>query len=195
MRLWILPFLLLLAGCQPPPEPPRPQPISFTRYQPFFLDVGRIEVIDEFQPPGQLPHIEHLMPYSPGEAMHIWVNDRLRAIGAGRLMQVIIKDASVMVSELPTPEGIKGVFTLSQDRKYDARLNVEIRIYGQGAMSEAGIYITSTRSITMREDASLVEREQAMRRLVFLLMEAANAQLEKNIYQYFGRYLNYSYTP
>lgn len=196
MRLLLIPLLLLLSSCQQPGPPGLPQALSFARYQPVFFDVATIEVVDEYQSPNLPPNIEHLMPYSPSEAMHIWVKDRLRAAGLHRSMQVIIKDGSVVAKNLPKPEGLQGLFTLSQDRQYDARLEVEMRIYeDNGAMSAASVQAVVTRSITTREDASVAERELALRKLTWQLMEAMNAQLEKNMFQYFGPYINFAHTP
>ena len=196
MRYLLLCFVFLLAACQPTATSNPSQVLSFTRYQPIFLNVATIEVVDEYQPPGLPPNIEHLMPYAPSEAMHIWVKDRLRAAGLNHSMQVIIKDGSVVAKNLPTPGGVQGLFTLSQNRQYDARLAVEMRIYGEGrAMSEASIQAVVTRSVTVREDISPADREKVLRRLTWQLMEAMNAQLEKTMFEYFGPYINFSHTP
>ncbi len=185
-------FLLLLA-CEHP-GPPAPGEPSFTRYQPIYLHVGSIDLVEEYQSPMKPPNVEHLIPYSPSDAMHIWIKDRLRAVGAENSLQVIIKDASVISTLLPESGGIGGIITLSHDRRYDARLEVEMRIYaGDDAMSKASIDVVATRSVTINEKASLAERSAIFRKMIFDLMESMNAELEKNMYQYFGNYINYSH--
>ena len=56
-------------------------PLSFTRYQPIYLNVSRVEFVNEYKSPLRPPNVEHLMPSSPEDAMRIWVNDRIRAVG------------------------------------------------------------------------------------------------------------------
>ncbi|MDE3060969.1 MAG: hypothetical protein KGJ06_08150 [Pseudomonadota bacterium] len=184
-------LLLLITACQPSPPAPPPE-IGFTRFQPIYLDVAKIDIVDEYQSPMKSPNVEHLLPVSPAEAMHVWVRDRLRAVGTGRSLQVIIKDASVTVTALPKPGGMQGFFTVSQDKRYDGRLDVEMRIYNGGAMSEANIEATVTRSITMSERVSLAEREALFRRMIYDMMEEMNAEMEKQMYTYFGNYISYS---
>lgn len=193
-RLIPLVFAFVLASCQPANEH-IPQELTFARYQPIFINVSKIQIIDDYKPPMAAPNVDHLIPYSPSDAMHVWVKDRLRAVGYDKTLQVIIKDGSVILSKLPSKGGVEGFLTDSQDRQYDANLVVELRIYGTSAMSEASIQITSHQMVTMRERASVQEREAIFRRMIFRLMDGANAQLEKNIQQYFGSYVNYSMNP
>ncbi len=166
------------------------------RYQPIYLDVANIEFVEEYKSPMRSPYVEHLIPYSPSEAMHIWVKDRLRTVGLDKTLQVIIKDASVIATELPKPDGITGFFTDSQDWRYDAKLDVEMRIYGEGAMSEASIDVSATQSTTISEKASaLPSAKPFSASMIADLMESANAELEKNMFKYFSKYISYSQTP
>lgn len=186
---------LALSACQERGPGGPPLELSFAHYQPIHLDVGSIEFIESYQPPMVPPNVEHLMPYSPTEALRIWVRERLHAVGDDRSLQVIVKDAHVTFTRLPTPGGVKGLLTISQDRRYDARIEAELRIYGSRAMSEASINVNATRSVTMAENASVNMRDAAFRRLARELMENLNAELEKNIYMYFSQYISYSQTP
>lgn len=182
----------LLCACSTAQEMLRPQPISFTQYPLIQLNVANIEIKDEYTSPQQKPNVEHLMPVSPAEAMHGWVADRLRATGGSRTLQVIIRDASVKETELPRTEGVKGVFTNDQAYRYDARLDVEMRIYGDRALSEASLNTLGTRSETIPENASVLSRDKAFNTMIKKLMMDVNAELEKNIFTYFGRYLDYN---
>ncbi len=195
MRIFA-PFALFLASfaltaCSAV-ESPMPPQLSFTRYQPIILDVGEVQFIEDYKSPGHDPYVEHRMPYSPTEAMRIWVKDRIRASGNEKNLQVIIKDARVMVSKAPQSSGVLGFIGLSEDKRYDLTLTVEMRIYGrESAMSEANVNVSTTRNITLSDSISLHEREVAFRKLVADAMEVINAELEKNIFTYFGTYITY----
>ena len=183
--------LWLLCACQHP-GPPAPSEPNFTRYQPIYIDVASIDLVEEYESPMQPPNVEHLIPYSPADAMKIWIKDRLRAVGSDKNLQIMIKDASVISTPLQSPDALFP--SLNHINRYDAKLTIEMRIYGSSdALSLANIDVTATRSVNIAEKASLAERKAAFNKMIFDLMESANAELEKNIYKYFGNYIHYSH--
>lgn len=183
---------LALAACQPTPLPAQEE-ISFKHYSPIDLDVATVDIVDEYRAPLAKPNVEHLFSTPPAEAIRIWIADRIRPVGGERRLEVIIRDASVIEVPLPRTEGIKGAFTKDQSERYDAKLEVEMRIYGaRSALSEASIHVTATRGRTIAENASVAKREQLFDRITRELMDAMNAEMEKNIFAYFGNYLHFS---
>lgn len=189
--LLFLAAALLLASCETVNVPP-PHPLSFKNYSPIYLKVGQIQINDEYQPSRQLPHVEEFIPISPTDATHTWVDDRLRATGGSNTLEVIIHDASVTATPLPQQDGL---FTGSPDKRYDARLTVEMRLYTGGAMSEASVEAAATRSLTIPGNVSLVQRDAMLHQFIAAMMVSINAELEKNIYKYFAGYIDYSKTP
>lgn len=187
-------LLLFLAACNDVTVPSTP-PLSFRQYQPIYMSVSRIDVLEEYQSPNRPPNVEHTMPYSPADAMQLWVKQRLKAAGGTRTMQVIIKDASVIEKNLPTKDGIGGLLSVQVNRQYDARLEVELRIYGDAALSEASVNVVANRMMTVTEDLSAHERDAKFRELMKDMMATTNAELEKNIYAHLGSYVNYSTSP
>ena len=187
--------VLFLASCANEKVVEHP-PISFTRYMPIFLNVASIQYMDEYKSPLRPPYVEHLLPYSPAEAVRIWVKDRIRAVGPDKSLHVIIKNASVKASVLHKDNSIEDFFTIDQDKRYDAELDLELRIYGpNSALSEASITVSVRRPISLSENASAYRRNSAFREMIGSMMEAANAELEKNIFQYMGGHINYSQNP
>jgi hypothetical protein len=196
------PFLLsllaaaTLAGCASNDSPVDFPPLSFKRYQPIFLNVKSVEFVDEYKSPMRSPNVEHLMPYSPAEAMRIWVKDRLRIVGSDKVLQVIIKDGRVTASQIHKDNSIEDFFTIDQDRKYEAALDVELRIYGtESPLSEANVIVKATRSFTMSENASVWRRNYEFRKMIYEMMEAVNAELEKNMHQHMAAHINYKLSP
>lgn len=174
------------------------KPLSFTHYQPIYMAVSSIEIIEEYKPPMRPPYVEHLIPYSPTEAIRIWVRDRLRTAGSSRTMQVIIRDGSVLATSLS--QSAVGRLTSwmplsGGNKRYDAKLEVEMRVYDRGVISEASIFATATRSITLSENAGTGERTTAFRKMIGDMMEAFNAEMEKNMFMYMANYISYSQNP
>ena len=192
IRILALAFAALtLANCQYV-ESETPPPLNFNRYQPIILDVGEIDIIDEYKSPMRDPYVEHRLPYSPADAMRIWVKDRLRASGNEKTLQVIIKDASVVAKPLEKSSGVMGAIGLAQDVRYDLSLAVEMRIYGRdSAMSTNSLQASTTRFIAISDSVSSHEREVKFRQMVADSMEVLNAELEKNIFTYFGNNITY----
>lgn len=180
--------LTLLAACATNPYGASQTP-SFSKYPAINVDVAKIDVIEEYKPPMRAPNIEHLMAYTPANVMKIWVHDRLHATSGSKMLQVRIIDASVTATDLPKTKGLRGAITNDQDKRYDGRLEVELRIYGEGALSEANTSVTITRSVTVPEDASDATRRGTYEKLVSDMMNMLNDKLEKNMQQYMGNYI------
>lgn len=189
---------LWLTGCSddPPKEPLVPVELSFTRYLPIYLNVANVDFVEEYKSPGREPNVEHLLPLTPAEAMRTWIKDRVRAVGLNHTLQVIIRDAKVVAVELPAQgEGVQEYFSGAPDRRYDARLEVELRVYGDTAMSQASIVVVATQSSTISKAATVYERKAAFMDILYRLMESSNAELEKQIFKYFTPYIMYAQTP
>ena len=112
---------VMLAGCatQPPAKSP---PLSFAQRGVIALDAANIEVVDQTRSPRAKPHIEQMLPTPPAQAVRQWAAERLRAVGRGGTVQVVIRDASIVESELPRDEGVKSLFTNQQAQKYEGRI-------------------------------------------------------------------------
>lgn len=177
-----------ITACSTPSQPPIAT-LNFSESPPINVNVAKIEVIEAYQSPFRAPNVEHLMPYSPADAMAIWVKDRVRATGSDKLLQITIVDASVIETDLPKTKGIKGLFTVDQSKKYDARIEVEMRIYGEAALSEANTSVIVTRSITIPENANVNYRKTAYIQMIQDMMKMVNDKLENNILTYMGNYI------
>jgi hypothetical protein len=194
-RLFLFLSLALLASCRSS-QPVDFPPLTFKKYAPIYLNVASIQVIDEYKSPQQEPYVEHLLPYSPEDAMRIWVKDRIRAVGLDNTLHVIIKDGSVKATTKKAENSFSQFLTIDQNRSYDMKLEVEMRIYdGVNALSKASVRAKATRMRTMPRDASVMERNAQFRAMIADLMESLNAELEKNIFMHMGNYISYSSSP
>jgi hypothetical protein len=185
--------LLGLAGCQAPSEPmPNYAAPSFSDKAPFRLNASDIRVVEVYEPPLTPPNVDHLSPVSPGNAMKRWISDRLVAAGTTGSVEVEILDASITETPLPVTSGVKGSFTNDQQLRYRGNLKVQIKYYsGNNALSEAQAEASATKSLTVAEDATVLDREKALVSISSELVRMIDRELEKQIPQYFSNYLNY----
>lgn len=182
---------VILASCNMTPTQQAFPPISFRDSTPIVLNVLTVDVVQEYKPPLAPPNVEHLFPITPAQAMRQWVKDRIKAVGGDHRLEVIIKDASVVENRLALTPGLKGAFTNEQEARYDGRMAVELRIYGERIVSEANIEVTANRSRTIDERSSVTQRDRIYYQMTRQMMQDMNAELEKNIYQYFRNYVRY----
>jgi hypothetical protein len=182
--------ILFLAACQNTHAPTKMPIPHFTHKPALSLQVRDISVTEDYEFPSKSPYIEHTLDYPPSEMFTIWLKDRLKADGASSYIQASITDASIQKTELPKTPGIKGLFTNDQTEKYDAKMVVQLRLYNEErTIAIADVNATSTRSITIAENASVVERDTAYYNLSKALVNDIGNELEKQIRRVFAAYI------
>lgn len=180
----------MLTACQPPPALENFSKPSFAAMPPIRLNVADVQVHEEYISPFKEPHVEHYFPTPPAEGVKIWVRERIQATGTAGRLDVVIHDAGVLESTLPRTAGLKGAFTKDQSMRYDGRLEVSLKLYdGQDIISRADAHVEVTKTQTIGEDATVADRDRLFDRMSKEMLATLNAELEKNISQYFALYL------
>lgn len=189
LRSLLLLVVAGLAGCTVEVQRPNLPELTWTHLPPMTLDVAEIEIIDASQPTGASPHVEHLFPLPPAKAAERWARDRLRAGGLANRARFMIQRADVVETGLRRTEGLTSVFTTDQAERYDAELAVlvEIRSDSGGLLGQVATGLRKSR--TVPEDASLNERETAWFEMTDDLMKLFNAEMERNMPLYLGRWM------
>jgi hypothetical protein len=189
MRLGLVLCLLGLAGCTLPVERPDFPELTWNHLPPITLDVAEIEIIDATQPTGASPHVEHLFPLPPAKAAERWARDRLRAGGASNRARFIIQRAEVTEVNLRQTGGLSGWFTKDQSERYDADLAVLLEIRSPAGQRLGQVTAELRKSRTVAEDASLNEREGVWFAITDDLMKLLNAEMERTMPQFLGRWI------
>ena len=179
----------LAVACQVAPPANGWPEITFQHRPALQFDAAEIAIEQSYEAPLDPPHVVHLFPVSPGEAAVRWARDRLAAAGpAGRLIYDV-REASAVEVPLQIESGLTGLFTAEQSARYDARLVVEVRLLDDRGMTRAAVEAEVEHSITVPEDATLREREEAWFRLTEALMRDFDAELERALYQYMAAHI------
>jgi len=181
---------LALAGCggvNPPMQ--RFPEISFAGQPPFQFDVGRVEVVSEYQAPAQPPHIEYDMPVTPENAIKRWVQDRLKPIGRTGTLRVVIHNASATETPLKTDTGMKSVFEKQQVARVDMAAEVSVQILDDRQFPVAEVTARVDRNRTETEGMKLNDRDKLLYDMVVDLMQGFNANIDPQIRNTFGKWL------
>ena len=173
--------VFVLVGCQAVIPAQRLPELTYAHLQPLNLKVGSVELIMDYQPPLAAPNVDHLFPVTPSEALQRWNEDRLKSVGGTPVARLVDTDASVVETTLALKKGLGGVFTKEQSERYEARIEATLKIQ-DAAGATIGFATTNVkRSVTIREDANINDRELAWFKLIEALMTDFNAEMEKNI--------------
>ena len=186
----VISCLMLVTACAPSAPAPKHYMPSFADKPAYVLNAGRIDVVEEYQSSFKFPNAEHLFAVTPAEGAKIWVKDRLHASSGENVAEFVIKDASVIETALNRTKGIEGAFTKDQSQQFDGKLSVELKIFEPGKMiPAANVNVNVAKTMTLREDASPVDREKLFNQMTDELLAMLNSQLEKQISSYFNNYL------
>ncbi|MDA8231790.1 MAG: hypothetical protein M0006_10665 [Magnetospirillum sp.] len=181
--------VLALGACESKPPVQKLPPISFAGKAPIQLDVGQLEIVSEYQPPGHAPNYEHLMQISPGAAAVQWAKDRLKPMGRTGYAHVVIRDASVIRTALKTDKGITGLFKEEQGERYDGSLDVVIQIQDERHMTLGEVEARATRSRTVPEGATVNERDRDLYEITEGLVRDVDSQMDGLIHGYLARWV------
>ena len=183
--------LIFLAACQPAPQRTVFSEPTYSHLGQIRLDVGKIDVLEAYQPSFAAPNVEHAFPVSPMTVARAWARQRLLAVGSidsGRAV-FTIREASVVDTELPVTEGVRGAFRVDQSRRYDALLTVQLEIFGSGGGQRGWVNVTARRSQTAPEGITLDGRDRLWFAMTEALILDMNRELEARIYEVFGSFL------
>jgi hypothetical protein len=178
---------LAFTACETPVQVQKFPEMTFTHLAPINLDVANVEVVTRYQPPMKAPNVDHLVPTPPIKALRQWAADRLKPVGRSGTAQLVVYIASVVETPLEKKTGFQATFTKQQAQRYDFLIEASLEVADGRRRGRAEARVT--RFTTMREDASLNERDRIWFKESEAIMAAFNAEMEKNVRQYLGDWL------
>ena len=181
---------LVLSSCSsvnPPMQ--RFNDMSFRQNPPFQLDVGRVEVVSQYQPPTTPPHIEYDMPVAPENAIKRWVQDRLHPVGRTGTLRVLIRDATATETPLQTDQSVTGVFKKEQAARIDMSIDVAVQMLDDRQFVVAEVAGKAQRSQTTPEDIKLNERDKVLYTMVEDMVKGFDKDIDPDIRSTFARWL------
>jgi len=176
-----------LVACETPVQMQKFPDLTFAHLKPLKLNVAKIEVVSQYRAPLKAPNVEHLFPISPVTALKQWAKDRFRAVGRSGTARLVILNAAAIEAQLQKKTGFTATFTKQQSQRYD--LTVEARLEVANGSSRGITTAHASRFSTIREDASINNRERLWFDLTEALVGDFDKAMEENIHKHLGKWL------
>ena len=178
-----------LVSCQTKLLAPIYPELTFQHLKPLKLDVANLVITNAYKSPLKAPHVEHLLPVLPYKVLRQWADDRVHPGGKNNIARFTIIEASVIEILLEKKTGVVGFFTKDQSERYDAVLEAKLEIIDDEGVQMGFASARVFRSVTVREDFSINEREQIWFSLIEQLLTDINIELENKITQHLSQWL------
>jgi hypothetical protein len=179
----------LLAACDNTPPPEHFPEIRFASYPPIKLNAERLDVVREYAPSSNPPHIDTQAPRTLMDSAVQWAHDRLQPVGSSGWIRFVITDASLTEVPLQVKKGLSYSFTTQQDKRDDAHVAVRIEIHNARGYTDGEVTAEASASRTIAQDASQREIDEARFLVVQDAMLRLNSQLDVNIASHLHKFL------
>ena len=184
-RPGILLLAVVLAGCATY-ESFDPPPLDYSDRAPLRFAVESVAVQSAYTPPGRPPDVEHTLILSPEEALRRLLEQRLEAAGGSGRLQAVIVDASVEEERLETETGVRGWLTTQPAARLTSRIKVRVDQLDDAGMVTRSVTTAATRSRSVPEGATFVDRQRIAYELVRELVDDLDAALGAGLHESFG---------
>ena len=179
--VFVLGIGLGVAACESDVRVQKLPELTFTHLGGIKLNVSKLETSSRYKAPMKRPNVEHLFPAQPIVALKRWAGDRLKTAGRSGMASFTIHEASVIEEKLKMDSSFTGVFTKQQSERYTARVEATLEVFDTSGRRRGFASANAVRSKTVREDATLNEREKAWFDLVEELMKEFDKEMTKNV--------------
>ena len=184
--LGILAVLAGLAGCSSPPSNTNFAEMTFRHLPPIELLANELNVESTAAATAGAQNVAYQFPTSPETALRNWARDRLVARGSGisgASATFTILRAEATSQPLKTDSGFTGMFKQELSNRYDVRVAASLTIRDRNGRN-GHVEARAEHSATVREDATLAERQKIMYDMTEKMMTEFNTAMEGNIRTY-----------
>ena len=178
-----------LAACETLDPTPRYPEITFSHLTPINLAVSDVDYVQDYLSPQKPPNVEHLFPVRLTVVARRWAAERLLPVGIQDVAYVTLLNAVVIETPLATTGGIQGAFTTEQAARYDATVEMWVEIINSLGETVGTAIAVATRSQTVPEGITLIERDQIWFELTEQVMRELDVELTATIKQYLARWV------
>lgn len=178
---FVIALIFGLAACESGVRVQKLPELTFTHLGGLKLNVARLETGSKYKSPLKRPNVEHLFPAKPVDALQRWAKDTVIPAWQRGLARFTVHEASIIEEKLQMDSSIAGLFTKQQSERYTARVEATLEIFDGFGKRRGFASANAVRSTTIREDATLNERDKAWFTLVEELMNVFDLEMKRNM--------------
>jgi hypothetical protein len=180
-------LIIALAACAFEQTPP-PVTLNRTLFPKIVMDVKTISLTDRSGlQPSDSPYVGNKFSPTITEAVKQWATDRLQANGQTGQAILVIKKAALTTESLPVKDGVEGWFTREQSVKYVGRVDVTIEANGKSGYAVADAI--ASRAVSLPENPTEIEKQNAYMTLLNGLMKDLSENLESGIHAHMASFI------
>lgn len=181
-------LLPLAVACTTAPPAGGLPVLTFEQVKKVPLNVGKIEIVDNYMSPMKAPYAEHLFRQTPEDAAKLLFSRQLQAAGSENNLRIIIEKAEVIAEDLPKEPGVVDLISPDNSRLYKGKLVVRFEAFRPDApdIIIGHADLTVTRNKTVPGHFSLAERDQAFFDMVEAMMNDLSQGLQTTVADTFG---------
>lgn len=185
-QLFVIAFVALFSACSTETTP-APLELDYSQLGKINLDVQNLSVVDRSNQVNSAPYIDNQFHPTIDDAIHQWVAGRLRATGFSGQATIIIKEASLSSQALPMEQGVRSWFERQQATKYTGRAAVDLEINGRQGYAIASAQ--AERTVSVPENPSAADKQDAYRKLLTGLMQDLSRNLNDAIHDHLQNFV------
>ena len=185
--LFLIP-VLSLSGCSLTPEAYDEPLLTFDHLEKQELPVARIQFLNQYNPPMDNGHIEYKTRNAPVTSLQKWLEKRFVPANTQGTMRMFVEEASLVKRDLPVTDSIFGVFNVEPSQEYKARIFSKIEFLDDNGALQASYNIRAERQVSLPNNATLVEKDRTIFRLMESLMQSIDTEMLKIVDDYKSDY-------
>ena len=102
---------------------------DYSQMSKITFSTNLVEIQNAYQPQYSEPYLDHLATESPAYRLSEWIKNNIKGFGVKNKLVVLIKDASIISSEIDPNSKIAGVIKKPKELKYELNYDVLYLIY------------------------------------------------------------------
>lgn len=189
LKLLVSLVLVLISTACTPVKTTSLADLTFKHLQPISLKVSNILVVSKASPVEKGATIHHKLHITPHDALKTWAKDRLRSIGHRRTARFTILDAKIIETNVKNRGDFADLFKLQASEKYDVSVKAKIEIIDISGLPIATAVAAADWSQSVREDVSLIERQQVWFNITEKTLNQFNKEMEDAMQLYMAEHL------
>jgi hypothetical protein len=173
--------LLLLSSCTATSQKTVLPIYETTDFQSLRLDARKMEIVENWNMPMELPYIEHTLSPNLSSMLVDWASRVLVPVGGSGEVVLDISQASVKITSLPRSEKLIDLFKDNQEVMVRADIKAKLIWIQPVGGKQAIIDLSATASSSMKETSTPNEREIAIREVMIEAVNLVNQQAQVEI--------------